>query len=426
MNIDITLAEALKRASTGLRKKMLHSVELLQKAETIALNYDAGNGYYLAFSGGKDSQALFHIAQLAGVKFRGHMNLTSVDPPEVIRFVKKNYPEVELIKPGKSIFQHAVEKQILPTMRVRWCCKEYKETAGAGKVTLIGIRKAESTRRAKRNEVEINNHKFSGDLYGLEEYRQEQKAKRARRKSKEQGVNITNADEEQTLGCIHGKESLLISPIIYWTEQDVWEFLNDVVRVPHCSLYDEGWHRIGCIGCPMSSHKQKMIENARYPHVKRNWIKAIKAIRNGGIQKRIYLVEHPQGLDASQKRKRIAQNAGGYIKHPDPEHWTGPDSTNNPTGGGISRIRGAAKPTFRICIQWMRTNDNWKSRSKELGKMETRRCGFSRGSSSDRLKEAQENKIAENIYDWWISGKSYKQWYAEKFQQMTLDFGEEM
>ena len=109
-------------------------------------------------------------------------------------------------------------------------------------------------------------------------------------------MNITNADEEQTLGCIHGKESLLISPIIYWTEKDVWEFLNDVVRVPHCSLYDEGWHRIGCIGCPMSSHRQKMIENKRYPHIKRGWIKAIKAIRNGGIQKRIYLVEHPQGL----------------------------------------------------------------------------------------------------------------------------------
>ena len=226
MNIDITLAEALERASEGLRKKMLHSVELLKKAEKIGLNYDTENGYYLAFSGGKDSQALYHMTQLAGVKFRGHMNLTSVDPPEVIRFVKKNYPEVELIKPGKSIFQHAVEKQILPTMRVRWCCKEYKETAGAGKVTLIGIRKAESSRRAKRNEVEINNRKFSGDLDGLDEYRQELKAKRARRKSKEQGVNITNADEEQTLGCIHGKESLLISPIIYWRKRTCGSFLT--------------------------------------------------------------------------------------------------------------------------------------------------------------------------------------------------------
>ena len=43
----------------------------------------------------------------------------------------------------------------------------------------------------------------------------------------------------------------------------------------------------------------------------------------GGIQKRIYLVEHPQGLYASQNRQRIAQDAGGYIKHPDQKHWMG-------------------------------------------------------------------------------------------------------
>jgi len=65
------------------------------------------------------------------------MNLTSVDPPEVIRFVKREYPEVELIKPKASIYQIAVEKTLLPTRRVRWCCNEYKENAGAGKVTVI-------------------------------------------------------------------------------------------------------------------------------------------------------------------------------------------------------------------------------------------------------------------------------------------------
>lgn len=47
------------------------------------------------------------------------------------------------------------------------------------------------------------------------------------------------------------------------------------------------------------------------------------------------------------------------------------------------------------------------------------------GGISDNLTDEQKNEIAENIYDWWISGKSYKQWYAEKFQQMKLDFGEE-
>ena len=431
MKINITLAEALDRASERLQKKMLHSVELLQKAEKIALYYDAKQGYYLAFSGGKDSQALYHMTQLAGVKFQAHMNLTSVDPPEVIRFVKKNYPEVELIKPGKSIFQHAIEKQILPTMRVRWCCAEYKETAGAGKVTLIGIRKEESSRRDKRNEVEINNRKFSGDLDELDAYRQEQKAKRARRKSKEQGVNITNADEEQTLGCIHGKESLLISPIIYWTEKDVWEFLNDVVRVPHCSLYDEGWHRIGCIGCPMSSHKQKMIENKRYPHIKRGWIKAIKAIRNGGVFRREYIwwnirkdwmpLRNVRGLLRTQAAtSNIPIQNIGLEKQRFYEDNQTTQSELLPKGNLDSRYnRGNAQshtPKWGGAIY--ESIKKSQLRSVERG-------GFSDSSSSGRLTDEQrEDIIAENIYDWWISGKSYKQWYAEKFQQMKFDFGE--
>ena len=280
--LEFKLEEVLQKFSANLQEKIQHSVELLRKSERLALAYDSENGFYLAFSGGKDSQCLYHVAKLAGVKFKAHMNLTSVDPPEVIRFVKKNYPEVELIKPGKSIFQHAIEKQILPTMRVRWCCAEYKETAGAGKVTLIGIRKAESSRRAKRNEVEINNRKFSGDLEGLEVYRKERNAqKRGRKPKNNREVTIVNADGERTLGCIRGQESLLISPIIEWTDDDVWNFLN-TIGVAHCELYEQGWHRIGCIGCPMSTAKQKIIENKRWPHVKRNWIKAIKAIRNGG------------------------------------------------------------------------------------------------------------------------------------------------
>lgn len=389
MKTNITLEQALEKASRRLRDKMICSVNLLQKAEKIALAYGGkNNGYYLAFSGGKDSQALYHITELACVKFDAHMNLTSVDPPEVIRFVKQSYPEVDLIKPKKSIYQYAVEKEILPTMRVRWCCAEYKEMSGAGRVTLIGIRHQESSRRAKRNEVEISSRKYSGTLEGLDEYRQELKAKRARRKSKKDGVNITNADQEQTLGCISGKESILISPIIHWTEEDVWEFLNKVMEVPHCSLYDEGWHRLGCIGCPMSSRKQKIIEIQRYPHVKRNWIKAIKAIRGGKIPSRLHLVEHQSRLDANQKRQRIAQDTCGWIAHPDPEHWLGQNEQESTTECGTS--------------------------------------GFSQSSSSDRLTDEQrEDLIAENIYDWWISGKSYKKWYADKFLQLKFDLSED-
>ena len=57
--------------------------------------------------------------------------------------------------------------------------------------------------------------------------------------------------------------------------------------------------------------------------------------------------------------------------------------------------------------------------------MESRSTGFSSSSSSDRLTEEQENEIAENIYDWWISGKSYKRWYADKFLQLKFDLSED-
>jgi hypothetical protein len=83
MNINITLEEALKKSPTPLKIKMLHSIELLRKSEKLALTYDPIDGFWLGFSGGKDSQALIHIAQLSGVKFRPRFSPTSVDPPEI-------------------------------------------------------------------------------------------------------------------------------------------------------------------------------------------------------------------------------------------------------------------------------------------------------------------------------------------------------
>lgn len=287
--LKFELEEILPKFTPPMQEKIRYSVELMRKAEKLALAYDPVDGFYNTFSGGKDSQCLYHIVQMAGVKHKTHMSLTSVDPPEVIRFVRKHYPDVELIKPKRSIFQSAIDKKILPTMRVRWCCAEYKEAAGAGKVTLIGIRHAESSRRAGRNEVEINNRKFSGNLEELEQYRKDNNHPKRGHKSKGfKETTIVNADGERILGCIRGQESLLISPIIHWSDSDVWTFLN-ILGIAHCELYDQGFHRIGCIGCPMSQPKQKAIENKRWPHVKCNWIKAIKAIRQGGVFKREFI-----------------------------------------------------------------------------------------------------------------------------------------
>lgn len=240
-----------------MQSKIDYSIALLRKCEQMALDYDPEDGFYLAFSGGKDSQVLYHLAKMAGVKFKAHMNLTSIDPPEVIRFVKRNYPDVELIKPKMSIYDMALKKHLLPTRTIRWCCAEYKEMSGAGKVTLIGIRKAESVRRSKREEIEISGRKFSGNFDQFSEHK------------------------EKMVTCVGGKDKILVSPIIHWTDRDVWQFLNGN-SIEHCSLYDEGYKRIGCILCPMSNYKQKLKDYQRFPHVKRKWIQTIQKLIDAG------------------------------------------------------------------------------------------------------------------------------------------------
>ena len=258
-DINLELGTVLSRASKPLARKIEYSIDLIRKSEPIALRLDPVNGFYNTFSGGKDSQCLYHLVKLAGVKAKTHMNLTSVDPPEVIRFVKQHYPEVELIKPRMSIYEACKKEHILPTRKIRWCCEQFKEMFGAGKVTLIGVRKQESARRAKREEISTSI-----------------KGKRA-----EETFDQWSEHEEKMVTCVGGKDKILVSPIIYWTERNVWEFLNGN-GIPHCCLYDQGYTRIGCICCPMSQYRQKVKEIQRYPHVKRKWIETIQWLIDNG------------------------------------------------------------------------------------------------------------------------------------------------
>lgn len=52
--------------------------------------------YWLAFSGGKDSCVILELAKMSGVNFEAHYSVTSVDPPELVRFIKKQHPEVSI------------------------------------------------------------------------------------------------------------------------------------------------------------------------------------------------------------------------------------------------------------------------------------------------------------------------------------------
>ena len=73
MELKEDLQTYLGRAKSGLRAKIEYSIELCRKASKIAPMYDDEGYLWLGFSGGKDSQALYHIAQLSGVKFKAYL-----------------------------------------------------------------------------------------------------------------------------------------------------------------------------------------------------------------------------------------------------------------------------------------------------------------------------------------------------------------
>lgn len=79
----------------------------------------------------------------------------------------------------------------------------------------------------------------------------------------------------------------MISPILYWTDAHVCEYIRDR-ELPYCSLYDEGFDRLGCIGCPMARESGRRREFARWPRYEEAWKRAFKAVwdkRTGTMQK---------------------------------------------------------------------------------------------------------------------------------------------
>lgn len=208
--------------------KILKSIGLLQMYERKAIDMNK-NGYYLAFSGGKDSIVIKQLAIEAGIKFKSFYNLTTIDPPELVQFIKKHHSDVEWNKPEIPMMQAVLKYSTgLPTRKVRWCCEKYKEGNGEGFVKIIGVRIAESARRAKI----------------WKEFKISEKFK-----------------------------SVTLAPICYWTDEDVWRFIKSR-NLPYCNLYDEGFKRLGCIGCPLASDKDRMIQFARWPKYEAMWKKA--------------------------------------------------------------------------------------------------------------------------------------------------------
>ena len=87
-----------------IEKKIKGAVELLKMCESAALTMNPA-GYYLAFSGGKDSLVIYHLAKMAGVRFEAHYHLTTVEPPELVHFIRRNYPDVMIDYPPITMWK---------------------------------------------------------------------------------------------------------------------------------------------------------------------------------------------------------------------------------------------------------------------------------------------------------------------------------
>lgn len=198
-----------------LQAKIDRAIKLLRDNEP-----KGGKGYGLAFSGGKDSCVIKQLAIEAGVKFKAAYSLTTMDQPPLLRFIREKHPDVEWLCNG-HFFSLMKKKGMPPNFRMRYCCHELKEQSLNGfSAKIIGVRASESLRRAKRWREVVEDNQRAG--------------------------------------------AIIVCPIVYWTEQDVWNFIK-VRNVPYCDLYDKGYKRLGCIACPMTSVKNIKRELAAYP-----------------------------------------------------------------------------------------------------------------------------------------------------------------
>nr|WP_066649576.1 phosphoadenosine phosphosulfate reductase family protein [Christensenella timonensis] len=221
--------------------------------------FEPEEGYWLAFSGGKDSCVIKRLAEMARVKHEVHYNVTSVDPPELVRFIKA-IPEVRMdiphYKDGSgpiTMWNLIPRKMIPPTRLVRYCCEKLKESGGQGRLTVTGVRWDESLNRKK-------GHGVITEMTGS-------------KKNRGLVLNDDNDEARRMVEMCYRTSKTILNPIVDWTDADVWEFIR-AENIPYCGLYDEGYKRLGCIGCPMSTRQEQELE--QYPKYKELYLKAFE------------------------------------------------------------------------------------------------------------------------------------------------------
>lgn len=231
----------------GIDEVVDTATERIRQAYTFSSSLGLGK-LYVCFSGGKDSVAVLGLCQKAFgddllERCEFHYNVTGIDHPRLFYFIRDNFPYVVYDYPETTIWKLILKNKMPPTRLMRYCCAELKERGGVGRFCLTGVRWAESTRRALHR--------------GLLE---------------RDGVilNADNTDDRRELEHCIPKQKYICNPIVDWSEEIVWRFIVKE-GLPYCSLYDEGFSRLGCIGCPMDGEREMVLE--AYPKFKAQYIR---------------------------------------------------------------------------------------------------------------------------------------------------------
>ena len=122
--------------------------------------------------------------------------------------------------------------------------------------------------------------------------------------NKSGGINFMDDNDvgRKMVEQCYMKRKTTINPIVDWLDEDVWEFLNDVAKVPHCCLYDEGFTRLGCIGCPLQGREGMLADFERWPEYKRLYIRAFDQM----------ISKHPGEIKAADGELVEYGAGGGY------------------------------------------------------------------------------------------------------------------
>lgn len=224
--------------------------------------------YYLCYSGGKDSDCIRILAELAGVKHDIVHNHTTVDAPETVRYIR-SIPKIEISYPELTMWQLIVKKKMPPTRLARYCCEKLKERGGMGRIKVTGVRWEESASRKESGGFVKIIGKKATTLKAAEEqgvdYRQ----------TKQGGIvlNNDNAETRRFVEHCYRTTSTMVNPIVDWSESDVWEFLH-YYGCQSNPLYQCGENRIGCIGCPMQNFKGMKRDFYKYPKYRALYVRA--------------------------------------------------------------------------------------------------------------------------------------------------------